>query len=348
MAVAFLFLAPTAAGHEETALHALSVIDRVSPSVDGVSFRVAQLTQPVMIAKNTTDEPLVILGDRNEPFLRLHRGRIDTNVNSPLTDTSRDPSGSAIAPPDIDPKGATIWRRIETGSSWSWFDPRIRRVPEGPERWTLRALAGRREIKIEGSFEPLDGHGHFTTELIDPPQVEGLEIKLMDGLVPALFVKNDTGDWLIVTGRHGEPFLQIGPGGVLGNSRSPDYYLGGTQTVRDVPSEADPSAPPRWRKLSDVPVWSWLEFRARLPVTAHERSRLGTEQHTVLTWTTPLQLGGSSLPLRGAVEWIPVRVQAAQATDVEERSSLLPWLGAGIAVAVGAYFWARRMKATRP
>ena len=307
--LAALFIWPTgshAFAHEETAIEAVTVLNDVTPEIAGVSFRVAHLTQPVLVATNRTDRPLVIFGRNDEPFLRIHDGRIETNANSPLSYSSRSPSGAQVIVPDsVDPFGRALWRPITRGRSWSWFDPRIRLPSAGSSEWSIVAGLGRRKMLVEGGFESFDTHGHFDTYLEGEAFVPGVDIRLTDGIVPAFFVRNDTERVLHVAGRAGEPFLRIGPRGVTANLESPDYYLGGAQTVRPVPKSVHPANEPRWRKLSTVPVWSWLEFRARLPRSADLRSNLGTERRPILRWTTPMSLGRARLTLEGVVEWIP-------------------------------------------
>ncbi len=330
--------------HEESALHALSVLERVTPDLPGVSFRVVQITQPVLVARNRTDDPLVILGREGEPFLRLWHGRVETNLGSPLSYMAADPTGRhAVVPSDVRTDRAPVWRVIGRRDSWSWFDPRIRFSSPRRHAWLVPARLGTREIAINGSFESLEGHGHFRTELggVSPP--EDLEIRLLQGLVPALYVRNDTGDLLEVRGRHGEPFLRIGPDGVTVNERSPDYWLGGTGTVQQVPAGADPSAPPKWHRLSMIPIWSWLEFRARLPIDLHQRALLGDQRKTVLTWTSPMTLAGEPLDVGGRVEWIPPRVDG-------EAGPLKVWNyvgGAVAAVAVVIAAWLLRRRSAR-
>jgi hypothetical protein len=345
LATAALFLcgAPIASAHEESALHALSVIDAVTPQIPGLSFRVIQITQPVLFARNHTGKTLIVFGDKGEPFLRLRRGRVETNLHSSLTYTSRDPMGPhGAAPTDLNPAGKPDWSLLSRRDSWSWFDPRIRFAGPDVHNWEVRAKLGQQEVVISGSFESLSGHGHFATQLEPLGEIPKLEIRLLDGLVPAIYVRNDTPKTLRVAGRHGEPFLEIGPRGVFANLRSPDYYLGGNQTVRNVPRSADPEARPQWERLSEVPIWSWLEFRARLPARAHERSTLGSERKVILKWVTPMVLGDERLPLRGAVEWIPPQVAASEAPD----GNLGVWLSGAAALLIvgGAALLARRKR----
>jgi len=310
-------------GHEETALHALSVIDRVSPHVPGISFRVVQLTQPVIAATNRTGRPLVIADDRGDPFLRLVRGRVEVNLASPLTYVSRDPTDRSRAPANLDAGQRPRWQFVERGRTWSWFDPRIRFAPGTPS-WELRARLGDRAIVITGGFEPLEGHGHFQTELTSVPRIPGLEIRLLQGAIPGLFVRNETDRVLKVRGRGGEPFLRIGPAGVVANERSPDYYLGGAQTIRALPGGLTAGEKPRWRRLSRVPIWNWLELRSRLPDRLHQRALLGPVRRTVVRWTTPMTLGRTGLELRGRVVWVPPLGVADEATPRVEPL----WIGA--------------------
>jgi hypothetical protein len=327
--------------HEETSLDALSILDRVQPDPQGISFRVVQITQPSLVATNRTDEPLVIFGPQGEPFLRIADGKVEANLRSEISYAMGDPTGGhATAQRDLDPERSPRWRLIGRRRSWSWFDPRIRFRDAETRQWTIDARLGPRAIRLTGTFEPLEGHGHFRTVLVEPIQVPDLEVRLLEGLVPAVYVHNETEREMSIIGRAGEPFLRIGPKGVFGNTRSPDYWLGGTQTVRAVPAGADPSKPPRWQRLSDIPLWSWLEFRARLPVAAQQRSKLGSVRRTVLSWTTPMRLGQEAIRVRGRVDWIPPRAEQQTATETFDVG---PWLAAGGAVLIaGAALLMRR------
>ncbi|MGH2754074.1 MAG: hypothetical protein ACRDLB_06530 [Actinomycetota bacterium] len=304
---------PFATAHEETALYALAVIDEVSPDVAGLEVRVAQLTAPVVIVANRTDDPLVIHGTSGEPFLRIAGGRVEANLRSPTAYRSADPTGERPLPAKLEPGEPPRWTLLARKSSWSWFDPRVAYRRGALNEWTIPGRLGDQSVTISGDFEAIRGHGHFRTELDAAPRMPGLDIRMFDGSVPGMFARNTTGRALAIPGRQGEPFLEIGPDGVFGNTRSPDLYLSGGLTVRKVPAIADPDAPPRWERLSSEPVWSWLEYRARLPASAGQRARLGTQPHTVLSWITPMTLGSDRLQVEGHVEWVPPHTEAAAA-----------------------------------
>ena len=334
-ALTIVFAIPwLATAHEETAIYALAVIDEVSPEIPGLEARVAQLTAPVVIVSNRTDDALVIRGTEGEPFLRISGGRVEANLRSPTSYRSADPTGERPLPSNLEPGGSPRWSLLARKSTWSWFDPRIEYRRGDRNGWTIPGTLGDERVTIAGNFEAISGHGHFRTELDAAPQRVGLDIRMFDGSVPGMFARNTTRRVLAVPGRQGEPFLEIGPDGVFGNARSPDFYVSGGQTVRKVPALADPDAPPEWTRLSAEPVWSWLEYRARLPAASQERAGLGATQRTVLSWTTPMTLGGEPLEVAGHVEWIPPKVAAASSTP---ESPLTRWgRPLLLALAVGA------------
>ena len=318
VALGTLVTAPSAVmAHQETALYALAVVKDVSPNIDGLEIRVAQLTAPVVIATNETDDALVVDGVAGEPFLRIREGRVEANLRSPTAYRAADPTGERPLPEGLRPELRPRWTVLARRSTWSWFDPRIEYRRGTHNDWSIPASLGAQTLTISGGFEAMEGHGHFRTELDRTPAADGIEIRMFDGLVPGMLARNTTDEVLRIPGRQGEPFLEIGPKGVFGNERSPDFYVSGGQTVRRVPAIADPSAPPRWRRLSVEPVWSWLEYRARLPAHVHQRAQLGTLRHTVLSWETPVSLGGEAFAIEGHVDWIPPRIEPAGASSGE-------------------------------
>jgi len=334
-----LSIAAPAVAHEEAAVGRVAVLQQVVPQVAGLEVRVAQLTFPVLFVRNRTANPFIVEGERGEPFLRIARGEVSVNVDSPTTYASIDPSGTSTPPRSGAQASKPRWRVVDRSGAWSWFDPRLRHT--AATTWEVPARLGQTRVAITGGFEELGRHGHLATEMVAlDGERSGLEIRLLDGRVPAIFVRNDTASTLRVPGLRGEPFLRIGPRGVFANSRSPEYYRGGSLTVRNVPLDLDPRAQPRWRRLSTEPIWSWLEYRARVPAVAEQREVLGDETRTVLEWVTPMMLGEDHVRVHGRVRWIPPILREHEMTDMP-LSWTLP-VGAVLAIAACGALLARR------
>jgi hypothetical protein len=301
-ACALLVWAAPVGAHEEGSIDALTVLDRVSPHVEGLEIRVVHLGAPALAVDNETGRVVEISGTEGEPFLRIGPDGVFANVESPTVYRSIDPNATEV-PAGVDPAAPPEWVRFSREMRWSWFDPRLVHGSSTGD-WSIPMTVGATKIGVTGSFEALEGHGHLVTDLATS-QVAGLEIRLSQGPVPALYVHNSTARTLSIEGAEGEPFLRIGPAGVHANVRSPSYHAGGALTIRNVPAWASASASPRWKKISDRPVWGWLEYRTAVAPEQQERAGLGPVERVVHTWTIPMSLGGRPVNVRGTVVWKP-------------------------------------------
>lgn len=338
-ALVVVAVASPVSAHEEHALYALTVIDTIPPELDGVEVRLVHLDSPGLVLTNETSETVTVLGEKGEPFLEIGPDGVRANTESPTTYRSSVPRRE-VTPPGLKPGGPPEWVLFSEEPSWTWFDPRLRFEP-GRQSWDVPVEVGGRAAAIAGGFESLEGHGHFITA-IDPPKIEGLDLRLTQGSIPAMFVRNDTGETLEVVGDSGEPFLRIAPDGVEANLRSPTYYTSGSTAIQKVPPIADAGAKPRWSAVSNVPVWAWLERRAAIPTELYQRSELGDERRTILEWTSNYTLGGEALAVQGHVEWVPPVGGTPSPAEEDE----LPWplvLGVAFAgVAAAAMLLIRR------
>ncbi|HEX2239971.1 MAG TPA: hypothetical protein VHJ82_02335 [Actinomycetota bacterium] len=329
-----LFGAP-AVGHEEQGLGALSVLHRINPEMPGVEVLVTHPSVPIMTIRNRSDRALLIEGLEGEPFLRIGTS-VELNALSATSYQSLDPGGQRPLPPGLNADKEPRWVEVAHDAKWSWLDPRIVFGSEMTldSTWEVRGTWGDQPITIEGGFEPLEGHGHFSTAIDISDRPNGLDIQFLFGNVPGIYVRNSTGKVLQVPGLQDEPFLRIGPRGTFANMRSPTYHFAGTQALARVPQDTDPSAKPSWKRVSSKPIWAWLELRARLPAEAQLRSVLGAERRTVLSWTTPMYLAGDLIELKGELDWIPPSLDRGAAEDDAGFNPMwgivaVAWLGVG-------------------
>ena len=312
--------------HEEHALHELTVIETVSPDIEGVEVRIVHLDAPALAVRTDTRKTLTVLGRDGEMFLEISPDGVRANAESPTTYLAGAPRAERV-PVDLDPAGPPRWVRFSKDISYTWFDPRLRAGES--DTWEVRMLLEGQPIVIDGGFESLHGHGHFISE-IDEPEVPGLELRLTQGSIPAVFARNDTGKVLSIRGDTGEPFLRIGPRGVFANLRSPTYYTSGSTSILKVPPSADATAPPEWKKVSSEPVWAWLERRGAVPPELYERAELGDDPHAVLEWTAPYRLGDEPLEIKGRVLWVPPSRELPLSTRSDDGSPI------AMAVAIAA------------
>jgi len=179
------------------------------------------------------------------------------------------------------------------------------------------------------------GPTNFVTEItsVSPP-LEGLEVRVL-GFGDRLELRNRSGTEVVVLGYEGEPYLRIGPDGVYENRRSPATYLNADRRARvDVPDEADPTADPRWERVSGGTTARWHDHRVHWmgagdPAAVARDPGIG---HLIYPrWTVPLRAGDSEVEVAGTLRWLP-------------GPSRWPWLAAAVAAAVAmaaAAIWRR-------
>jgi hypothetical protein len=138
------------------------------------------------------------------------------------------------------------------------------------------------------------------------PAVPGITLRVVD-LGAKLELTNRTDHDVVVLGYDNEPYLRIGPAGVFENTRSPATTLNRSTTITQAPPKsADPSAPPKWRRVSDGPTAGWHDHRAHFMGgdTPPQVQRAPDRRHVLFTWTVPIRDGTRTINATGDVAWV--------------------------------------------
>jgi hypothetical protein len=141
---------------------------------------------------------------------------------------------------------------------------------------------------------------------VDPP-LPGVTVRAIEAGA-RLELTNRSAAPVEVLGYDGEPYLSVRPDGVYENAHSPAVYLNATLTgSAALPAEADPTLPPRWRRVSDSPVARWHDARSHWmsaqqpPAVAADPGR----EHRIRDWVVPLRVETSTVEVRGTLDWVP-------------------------------------------
>ncbi|MGC4768707.1 hypothetical protein ACLQ25_06950 [Micromonospora sp. DT44] len=139
------------------------------------------------------------------------------------------------------------------------------------------------------------------------PARPGLTVRVIEAGA-RLELTNRTGRAVEVIGYSGEPYLRIGPDGVFENTRSPATYLNRTLAGDTaLPADADPAAPPSWRRVDDGATVRWHDQRALWQESTPPAQVLAApeREHRVRDWTVPLRDGTDPLTIGGTLDWVP-------------------------------------------
>ncbi len=288
-------------------------LDRVEPSVSRLFVTVRNVLAPIVQVRNDTGRTFEAIGSDGLPFLRLDGRTVQANIASPDWYRSESPSPNGWVAPTARAGAKPRWVQIGTGGGWAWFEHRIGAHNPAQETtsWVIAARIGDRTVAIHGSWVRSRVRGTFRSVLDGVrPATPELEVRILQGSQPAIFVNNTTGKVLEIKGRREEPFLRIGPGG------AEQADAGGT-----------------FAPLGTAPRWAWVEPRAGWqgedPPDTALRSRSTV---TLETWGIGATLDGEPIVIHGHVEWVPV----ASHHQASGKGSSLPWIAAGILVALVA------------
>jgi hypothetical protein len=139
------------------------------------------------------------------------------------------------------------------------------------------------------------------------PGVPGVTVDaVLTDLGPQFVVDNPTRTELVVLSSAGDPFLRIGPLGVLANIRSPQWYTSKTPAAGiSIPPQAVDHAVPLWGRVSDTPQWGWYDSRLQAPQLTPAQVATATPLQHLGDWTVPVQYGGTLGAFAGHFEYRP-------------------------------------------
>jgi hypothetical protein len=158
------------------------------------------------------------------------------------------------------------------------------------------------------------------------PAIPGLTVQVISSASDQLVAQNTTPTPLTILAPTGEPFLQIGPQGVLANTNSPFWYQSNGPGGASIPPGVNPKGPARWARVSRDPNWGW--FDPRLPQSAIIPQAAPGVVVPMSAWTIPMTYGDRPIVVHGHLQYQqPTGTLLARLVDPPPNS-------AGLALAV--------------
>ena len=139
--------ASPAAAHSVAGAGATNYLARlhsVEPPVPGIEVRVVEHGSRVEMT-NTSDEDVVVLGYRDEPYLRVGPDGVFENARSPATYINRERTATADIPRSADPEAAPEWRKVSDGRTARWHDHRMHHMGQSDPP-AVRDAPGERHV----------------------------------------------------------------------------------------------------------------------------------------------------------------------------------------------------------
>lgn len=165
--------ASTANAHEGNPNYS-STVTAVSPAAAGLRAEVLNYDDSLEV-RNQTGSTVVVLGYRDEPYLRIGPdGTVEVNERSPATYLNDDRFAAATVPALANPRAAPRWREVDRTGGHVWHDHRIhymaRNLPPQVDDesvrtkvfdWTVPIEVDGRPAAIEGTLFWVPDSGGF-------------------------------------------------------------------------------------------------------------------------------------------------------------------------------------------
>lgn len=146
--------------------------------------------------------------------------------------------------------------------------------------------------------------GLVKASITQKPDIEGLQLMLLEGPSQGIMVSYQGGQTLTVLGTEDEPFLRFSESGVEANTASATWQQLQGQAQEDTGGSAD------WTSIASSGRYAWMDPRL---ADAGAPDDTGKRQ-TLSRWHMGLSHDGESGQLSGELYWHPLPQQEASKT----------------------------------
>jgi len=315
-------------------------IDEVAPPVDGVVVQVRAGVADQLLVVNDTDAPVEVLDSDGNEFIKVFRDHVEANVRSAAWQTSLQP----LPPFDVKTfppgaRGTVPWVTVARHGSWGWFDHRMHdtdrteltaqmraaRTPVRIADWTVPLRHRGRTHLVKGHVEHRPVVGAFRTRVVSKP--EGVDVDVLDGRVPGLFVRWKGSGTLLVKGVDGTPFARFHDSSVEVDEASTTWREDRALRGENPPLRAEP----HWAERPGESSLTWLDRRlAYMPGVPPDDVARSTKPTTMVEWDVPVEIDGRAATISGETTWHP----ALAGEGGSSRAGLAAAVAAGAAAVV--------------
>lgn len=279
-----------------------------------------------LVVVNATDVPLAVAGPDGRDFLRVSAAGVETDAAAPFTYLSRAGLDVDVAlPPGADAEAPPNWRKVSSGVSWEWRDPRLRPVAGLPPvggrpdsrqvlaRWSIPLRYGAVPAVLDGTLEARPAPGPLRLA-VDPPPA-GVTVVAAPG---GLTVAAPAGVPVEIRGIEGEEFLRHTPAGWEISTDSITHRLDLLAAGRPVPSVSG------WRSAAGGHAVTWAD------------PRLDPGPGATVEWRIPIRLASGPAELTGSASRLPDGMEHAEPERLDGAAlvSAIVFLAAALALLV--------------
>jgi hypothetical protein len=266
-------------------------LDALPSALQGVTVQLVDTLGAQLVVDNKTTKPLVILASDGQPFLRISSIGVEANVRHQEWLDSYLPGGLPHREIVAGEGNKPDWRMVRKTSHWGWFDERLKVEGAEAKSWRIPVRYGDVDTAITGKFVAALATGLWQSSWHRPPKLpKGISILLIPGQPFGLMLSNKSQHTVEVLDRQQQAFLRINSKGTFANTHNTLWQKTAVQSaLRQAHKQA-------WQKVSDSPLYTWVEPRT-LPAADASTT-------TLQRWNITLLIDGKPTALAGQSRWV--------------------------------------------
>ena len=218
---------------------------------------------------------LEVLGDDNEPFIRITKSGVYANWDHPMWFKVQTAGPRPLPEWVTDQKLESKWTQVSERNYYGWYDKRLEKTDEHAERWNIVLAVNGQRQDLSGYFKSLTPPSKRTLVTVDnkAAPIADLTAMVIPGPERAIRVSYQGDHHMVVLDEYDEPMLRFSPKGVEANTQSKGWKQLGRSPV-------DSDA--KWVKLSAQAAYTWPDSRLdndeqekwKIPVFCHQDKKV--------------------------------------------------------------------------
>jgi len=269
------------------------VLDTLPKELDSISVQLTDTLAPQLLLENRSASVITILGQNQQPFLRISRDRVEANTRHPDWLKTYLPGGLPGRKPEAG--NAPLWKQVKASNSWGWFDSRLKPSSVSADSvWQVPVLVGDKPSVISGRFTPAQQSGYWQANWQAKPVLpNGIRVALIPGQPYGIMLSNASQAVVTVLDQDGQPFIRLSKIGTEASLKSALWR----DTAAQQGLRQGEQKEKHWQLVSTAPRYTWIEPRTR--------GKQGTKKP--LSWQIQLQVDTQLVTLKGESRWLSKR-----------------------------------------
>lgn len=228
-----------------------------------------------ILVQFTGEGKVEVLGDDNEPFIRITKVGVYANWDHPMWFKVQTAGPRPLPEWVTDGKLESKWTLVSDKNYYGWYDKRLEKTDEHSDHWKIALAVNGERSDIVGYFKSLAPPNERVLVTVDRDSapIADLSAMVIPGAESAIRVSYSGDHHMVVLDEYDVPMIRFSPNGVEVNTQSKGWQQLGRAPL---------NGSSEWVKLSSQAAYTWPDSRLnkseqagwKIPVFCHQDKKV--------------------------------------------------------------------------